>query len=139
MSAPYVPTITDKTILMKTVTDGKGDSHFFDDDTMRFWDSRVSDIIFNVSAWGPADENADGSVSRIGYFVTSEMVTSWKRTYSVRRFKITSYWNEERGTYEMRSDIETVSELGQYSALSSAKRRAKIEALTESQERGVRA
>lgn len=92
-------------------------NHWFDPDTLRFFSSRVSEMVYGAFAKGPNTTTALGQ-----YFVTSERC-GWDspRLYTVRRF--------EPSTSEVETAYgHTFQEYASYSgAQKAAKRAAKRE------------
>lgn len=82
--------------------------HFFDDDTMKFFNSRVLSDLYRV------DDSR-------GYFVTSERYEDEPRTYSVRRYVVT-HDDEKNSDY---IDISSVDEGYQLPTSYQAKKMAK--------------
>lgn len=106
---------------IRAIANGAG-SHFFDADTMRFFNSRLLEGVY------PAETNNGKWVARTGnvfYFVTSERYDSTyggpePRHYTVRRMTLTAVRDDRPGV-----DIETV---GDYHASAYQARKAAQEA-----------
>ena len=82
--------------------------HFFDDDTMEFFNSHVLSDLYMVD-------------NSRGYFVTSERYEDEPRTYSVRRYVVT-HDDEKNSDY---IDISSVDEGYQLATACQAKKMAK--------------
>lgn len=82
--------------------------HFFDADTLRFFNSRILSDLF------PVDDSS-------GYFVTSERYEDEPRTYSVRYYKVTH--NDEKNSDYL--DIGSVYEGYQLGSAYLAKKMAR--------------
>lgn len=94
-------------------------SHYFDADTMRFFNGRVLEGIYRPSI---------AECPRTGLFVTSERRWDDVRRYSIRRFTITRttrpYLDGIGSKTVDEIDIETVGEFGEYATAATAKRHA---------------
>lgn len=84
------------------------DNYFFTGSTMRWWNSRISDICYSTLQ------------GKEMFFVTSERNDSYARRYTVRVAKL-----DETGHFT----IETVSEFQEYASRTGAHERAQRERL----------
>ena len=91
-----------------TITSERLGGHFFDKDTMKFFNSRVLSDLYRV------DDSK-------GYFVTSERYEDEPRTYSVRYYVVTH--NDEKNSDQI--DIGSVDEGYQLATAHRAKKMAK--------------
>ena len=96
-----------------TTSDRLG-GHFFDEATMKFFNSRVLSDLYRVN-------------NSRGYFVTSERYEDEPRTYSVRYYKVTH--NDEKNSDHL--DIGSVNEGYQLATAYRAKKMAKELAQTD--------
>lgn len=100
-------------------------NHWFDPDTLRFFSSRVSEMVYGAWRSGGGDKPG-GKFEPLGqYFVTSERFDyTWPRLYTVRRFEPST------------SEVATAPnhEFQQYASYSGAQKAAKRAAKREQEE-----
>jgi len=112
---------------LKTTAHALG-SHFFDADTMRFFNSRILDGLHTLTT---------ESETAFGFFVTSERYDeNTPRKYTVRSYQVTTKPRESDGRITSRISIDTVgptsSGFGGYGTAKQARRAAR-EALANMQ------
>ena len=81
-------------------------SHFFDADTMRFFNSRILDTLYPLTT---------ESETAFGFFVTSERYDeNTPRKYTVRCYQVTTAPRESDGRIVSRINIDTVGAFREY-------------------------
>lgn len=117
---------------VRTTADRLG-SHFFDEATMKWFNSRLTDAFAAVT---PLRDESVGAGEEIVYIVTSEKFEGDPRQYAVRRVRV---WRTEGGKDLIDFDRVLVTQLTharQSEALKRAKTLAELLAATE-REQGV--
>lgn len=117
---------------VRTTADRLG-SHFFDEATMKWFNSRLTDAFTAVA---PLRDETVGTGEEIAYIVTSEKFEDDPRQYGVRRVRV---WRDEDGRDHIDFDRVLVTQLTharQSEALGRAKTLAQLLAATE-REQGI--
>lgn len=110
------------------ITSDRLGSHFFDDETMRYFDSRLTSAFHTVTPYSTPITEGD---TEVVYIVTSERFEDDPRQYAVRRVRV---WRNEDGRDRITFDRVLVAQLTyseQPRAREVAKRMASIAAATE--------